>query len=52
MEKAKTHRTPILIATATPIFSFFLICKLQINFHGNNASAISMAPEYTAEKIS
>lgn len=47
----QTHKTPQLIATATPIFSFLFICSPQINFHGNNASAKSIAAEYPAEKI-
>lgn len=50
-KKFHTHKTPQLIATATPIFSFLFICSPQINFHGSNASAKSIAAEYPAEKI-
>ncbi len=41
----QAYKTPMLMATATPIFSFLLIWSFQINFHGRRASVMSMAAE-------
>lgn len=38
--------TPMLIAIATPILSFFFICSFQTTFHGSKARAKSIAAEY------
>jgi hypothetical protein len=40
-----THKTPMLIATATPIFSFLFICKFQTIDQGSKASRMSITPE-------
>lgn len=44
-------KTPKLIATATPNFSFLLICKAQSRGHGRSARRKSIAAEYDPEKI-
>src|SRR5688500_7094290 len=42
----RTYNTPMLIATRTPIFSFLVMERLQIIFHGRTDKVMSMAPEY------
>lgn len=43
-----TDKTPILIATATPHFSFLFICKLVRKNHGSIARQKSIKEEYAA----
>jgi len=44
-QRGGTHKTPMLMAMATPIFSFLRIWSPQISFHGIMASVTSMRPE-------
>lgn len=40
------HKTPMLMANNTPIFSCLFIIIPQIIFQGNNARVMSITPEY------
>lgn len=51
LEMLNAHKTPMLIASETPNFSFFVIERPQIIFHGRIASTMSMAPEYDAVNV-
>lgn len=42
----RTYKTPKLIATATPSFSFNLICSDQTSFQGRKAKIMSIPAEY------
>jgi len=43
-----THKTPILMATTNPIFSFVLIFNPHNSRHGNKAKDTSHTPDSTA----
>jgi hypothetical protein len=45
MNEAPPAKTPMLIATATPIFSFLFIWRPQRTVQGSRANAISQVPE-------
>jgi len=49
---SSTYKTPILIATATPNFSFFINVTPQKSFHGMRARHTSITPEYASPVIS
>ena len=40
-----TYKTPMLIARATPTFSFRFIWSFQMTFHGKSANTKSIMPE-------
>lgn len=44
-DKLDTHKTPMLMDTTVPSFSFLLIVDAQIINQGNRISAMSAAPE-------
>lgn len=39
------YKTPMLMASSAPSFSFLLIATVQTIFHGRMASVMSIAPE-------
>lgn len=39
-------KTPMLMATMAPIFSFFCILRGQMSFHGKSARRMSIKAEY------
>ena len=46
-----TYKTPMLMASSTPIFSFLFIVMLRMIFHGSSARVMSIAAEYAVEGI-
>lgn len=45
-----THKTPMPIATVTPIFSRVEMLTCHKIFMGSNAKTMSMTPEYTVQR--
>ena len=43
--RGDAYKTPMLIATKTPHFSFRFMVSFQMIFHGMKAKMMSMAPE-------